>query len=389
LNTGERYNLASNAWTPITPVGLGPRTGHSAVWTGAEMILWGGVESNVLTNDGSRLRLSNIVPSSIGAGQLVLPLRIAGSSASASTLSGTNGATGGTGFAGVSTGGTSGIGVSGDGGTGTGVQGIASASSGIGVAGITVAGTGVYGESTNASAVRGITTTGYAIFGSSSGTGSAGRFDGKVDVIGTLHVNASSGQADIGGPTAPIESYPYPGAPAGKFNGSVVVNGNLSKASGSFRIDHPLDPANKYLSHSFVESPDMMNIYNGNVTLDRNGEAVVSLPVWFGALNKEFRYQLTCVGGFAPVYISQEITKNRFKIAGGKAGLKISWQVTGVRQDAWANTHRIPVEEEKSPEDRGSFLHPELFGQPTEKSVKSVRPPKPNRLPEIGDKSSK
>jgi hypothetical protein len=44
-----------------------------------------------------------------------------------------------------------------------------------------------------------------------------------------------------------------------------------------FRIDHPLDPANKYLNHSAVESPDMKNIYDGVVTLDADGEAVVEL----------------------------------------------------------------------------------------------------------------
>ena len=40
-----------------------------------------------------------------------------------------------------------------------------------------------------------------------------------------------------------------------------------------FVIDHPLDPANKYLYHASVESPDVMNIYNGNVVTDANGRA--------------------------------------------------------------------------------------------------------------------
>src|SRR5205085_2863796 len=53
---------------------------------------------------------------------------------------------------------------------------------------------------------------------------------------------------------------------AGYFDGKVGITGPLEKPSGSFKIDHPLDPAHQYLSHSFVESPDMMNIYNGNVT---------------------------------------------------------------------------------------------------------------------------
>jgi len=159
------------------------------------------------------------------------------------------------------------------------------------------------------------------------------------------------------------------GGVAGEFSGNVNVSGNLTKGGGSFKIDHPLDPANKYLYHSFVESPDMLNIYNGNTTLDAAGEAVVQLPAWFGALNKDFRYQLTCIGGFAPVYIASEISNNQFKIAGGKPGLKVSWMVTGVRQDAWANAHRIPVEEAKPVSERGYYLHPELVGAPPEKQT--------------------
>ena len=162
---------------------------------------------------------------------------------------------------------------------------------------------------------------------------------------------------------------------AGQFSGNVNVTGNLSKAGGSFKIDHPSDPANKYLYHSFVESPDMKNIYDGVANLDAQGEAVVQLPAWFGILNKEFRYQLTCIGGFAPVYIAEEISENHFKIAGGKPGMKISWMVTGIRQDAWANAHRIPVEEEKTARERGYYLHPELYGQPAEKSIDSARRP--------------
>jgi len=162
---------------------------------------------------------------------------------------------------------------------------------------------------------------------------------------------------------------------AGQFDGKVNVTGTLTKAGGSFKIDHPIDPSNKYLYHSFVESPDMKNIYDGVVNLDTQGEAVVQLPGWFGTLNKEFRYQLTCIGGFAPVYIAEEISENRFKIAGGNPGMKVSWMVTGIRQDAWANAHRIPVEEEKPPRERGYYLHPELYGQPPQKSTSWAQHP--------------
>ncbi len=160
---------------------------------------------------------------------------------------------------------------------------------------------------------------------------------------------------------------------AGEFSGNVQITGSLSKAGGSFQIDDPLDPANKYLYHSFVESPDMKNIYDGVVQLDSHGQAVVILPDWFQALNKDFRYQLTCIGGFAPVYIAQEIAGNQFKIAGGKAGMKVSWAVTGIRQDAWANANRIPVEQDKPSQERGYYLHPSLYGEPPEKSVDWAR----------------
>jgi hypothetical protein len=156
---------------------------------------------------------------------------------------------------------------------------------------------------------------------------------------------------------------------AAYFGGNVTVSGNLSKAGGSFKIDHPLDPANKYLSHSFVESPDMMNVYNGNVVTDGNGTATVPLPDWFESLNRDFRYQLTVIGQFAQAIVQSEIAGNQFTIRTDKPNVKVSWQVTGIRQDPWANAHRIPVEEEKSDKTRGFYLHPELYGQPNEKSV--------------------
>ena len=154
-----------------------------------------------------------------------------------------------------------------------------------------------------------------------------------------------------------------PNGYAGYFVGNVEILGNLSKATGSFKIDHPLDPENKTLSHSFVESPDMMNIYNGIITLGKDGSAEVVLPDYFEALNREFRYQLTCIGGFAPVYIAGKVSGNRFRIAGGEPGMEVSWQLTGVRQDAYAEKHRIQVEELKPLSMRGTYLHPEVFGK--------------------------
>lgn len=131
--------------------------------------------------------------------------------------------------------------------------------------------------------------------------------------------------------------------------------------SKHFKIDDPLDPAHKYLYHSVVESPDMMNVYNGSVTTDKHGVAIVTLPEYFEALNKDFRYQLTAIGTFAQATVTKEIENNRFTIRTSKPGVKVSWQVAGIRHDAYADAHRIAVRQEKPPRERGHYLHPELF----------------------------
>lgn len=151
---------------------------------------------------------------------------------------------------------------------------------------------------------------------------------------------------------------------------NLSVGGTISTGAKSFKIDHPLDPTNKYLLHTSIESSDMMNVYNGNVTLNANGEAIVTMADWFEALNKDFKYQLTAIGAPGPnLYIAEKINGNQFRIAGGTAGMEVSWQVTGVRQDAYANENRIQVEEFKKPEERGKYLHPTAFGQPKEMGI--------------------
>jgi len=166
---------------------------------------------------------------------------------------------------------------------------------------------------------------------------------------------------------------------AGQFTGNLNVTGVITAGTKDFKIDDPIDPANKYLYHASVESAEMMNVYSGNVTLDDKGGADVALPAWFEALNGDFRYQLTCIGGFSPVYIAQEITQGHFKIAGGKPGIKVSWLVTGVRQDAFARAHPLQVEVEKPERERGLYIHPELYGAGQEKDVEWANHPRQMR----------
>jgi len=264
-------------------------------------------------------------------------------------------------------------------GTGAGLRG--ESSSGHGVYGESANSNGVYGNSNSGDGVYGESAIRYGVHGySSSWRGVYGRSDSSVGVKGDssssygvwgwsqsgagVYGNSGSGDGVYGASTSGF---------AGYFHGNVQVTGSINKSACSFKIDHPLDQENKYLSHSVVESPDMMNIYNGNVTLDENGRAVVELPEYFEALNYDFRYQLTCIGGFAQVYIAEEISNNRFKIAGGNSGMKVSWQVTGIRKDPYAVANRIQVEEDKPAEERGYYLHPTAYGLPQEKGIETVR----------------
>jgi hypothetical protein len=225
----------------------------------------------------------------------------------------------------------------------------------------------VYGGSSYSIGVGGGSDTGWGVYGESySGPGVYGYSQNYVGVYGCS-----------GGGNRSYAAY---------LDGRVYIRGPLRKPGGSFQIDHQLDPANKYLYHSFVESPDMKNVYDGMVMLDDKGETVIELPDWFSALNKDFRYQLTAIGAPGPnLYIAGEISdmtttdysssssnnnnNSRFKIAGGTSGMKVSWQVTGIRRDPWANANRIQVEEDKPAKERGYYLHPDVYGQPEENGI--------------------
>jgi hypothetical protein len=132
----------------------------------------------------------------------------------------------------------------------------------------------------------------------------------------------------------------------------------------------------------------MKNIYDGNVTTDAHGDATVTLPEWFEALNGDFRYQLTVIGQFAQAIVAEEITGNQFKLKTSLPNVKVSWQVTGVRHDAFARKHRIPVEELKPEAERGTYLHADAFNQPEEKSLEwALRPPHLRQTKEPRDQS--
>jgi hypothetical protein len=248
-------------------------------------------------------------------------------------------------------------------------------------------GYGVFGESNSGLGVKGQSNSSYGVYGySASNYGVSGRSNSSYGMFG--YSDSSFGVFAYSKFSYGVYGYGASGL-AAYLEGNVRISGNLQKAGGSFKIDHPLDPANKYLYHSFVESPDMKNVYDGVVVSDNKGEAEIELPDWFGILNKDFRYQLTAIGAPGPnLYIAEEISdtttsnknnNSRFRIAGGTSGMKVSWQVTGIRKDPWANTNRIQVEEDKPDKERGYYLHPDVYGQPEEKGISHLLFPKDKR----------
>ncbi len=286
------------------------------------------------------------------------------------------------------TGGNFGVYGIGGSGTGYGVYGSNTATSGsaYGVYGTSASssGTGVYGAGSNRG-VYGIGgSTGVWGSGSSSGStgvvgssssgtgveGYTGYSAGGIGVFGYLYNGSGSGAYAVWGYNSGTAGY------AGYFSGDLKVTGAITAGTKDFLIDHPLNPADKYLYHASVESSEMKNIYDGIVRLDASGEVVVGLPEWFEALNADFRYQLTAIGAPAPgLYIAEEIADHHFKIAGGPPGTKVSWQVTGVRQDAYAKAHPLQVEVDKPDSERGYYIHPELYGAPEEKGIEWARHP--------------
>ncbi|MCW5934887.1 MAG: hypothetical protein KIT45_11440 [Fimbriimonadia bacterium] len=248
---------------------------------------------------------------------------------------------------------------------GRGVYGRSTGSSGIGVYGYSLGeqGRGVSGIAVETSSVS------YGVHGAAISTAGYGVY-GIAPFYGVYGEASSLNGTSYGVYGHAMSTNGF----AGYFDGAVGVTGNLSKGGGSFKIDHPLDPANKYLYHSFVESPDMMNIYNGNVVTDAQGFASITLPEWFETLNRDFRYQLTIVdetnsAEFVHAKVVQKIRGNQFVIRTSQPHVEVSWMVTGIRHDPYAEQYRIPVEQDKPANERGRYLHPELYGQPKENSV--------------------
>jgi hypothetical protein len=266
----------------------------------------------------------------------------------------------------------SGWGVYGTSVSGIGVYGYATATSGatFGVYGQSdsTSGRGVYGYAT---ATSGFTYGVYGLSRSTSGTGVFGWASATSGAAwGVLAMTSSPASNAYG---------VYGEEPSGGAGHAVYANGTLA-ATGtkSFQIDHPLHPETHYLNHFCTEGPEPMNAYSGVVTLDARGEAWVQLPDYFEAINRDPRYTLTPIGAAMPnLHVAVEIQGNRFKIAGGVPGKKVSWEVKAIRNDLWVQRYGFQTEQEKEDAIKGKYLHPELYGQPKERGIHYRPEPEP------------
>jgi hypothetical protein len=166
--------------------------------------------------------------------------------------------------------------------------------------------------------------------------------------------------------------------------GAVVVSGNFT-ATGvkAFTMDHPLDPLNKLLMHAAVESNEVLNAYSGNVTTDGAGKALVALPDYFESINRDFRYQLTVVGGgFAQAIVSQEVKGNQFEIATNQPNIKVSWEVKGVRSDAHMTKFPFVAVSEKQGALKGQYHDPGAHNVARPKAA-NVNPGVPSSIDDI------
>ena len=159
----------------------------------------------------------------------------------------------------------------------------------------------------------------------------------------------------------------YLGAQAGAYG--VLSNGELG-ATGvkSFIIDHPADPANRFLKHFSSESNEVLNIYRGNVVFDHNGEAEVQMPDYFDLINRNPSYQLTPIGSYAQLYVKEKLENGGFVIAGGTEGMEASWTVYAERNDPYLQQYpeKREVELSKREGQKGKYFMPQLYGESPE-----------------------
>lgn len=269
--------------------------------------------------------------------------------------------------------GTNASGVWGQANRGTDATGVYGASrTGVGVAGFGPI--GAYGEGTVGTVGYSATLDGSGVLGIAEVDCLAGvsGIATAVDGVGVF------GRADDGVNAAGIYGESTTGH-AGYFEGKVTTTGGIFSPAAFTQVDHPADPADRWYRQALMGSFEQVTVLSGNAVTGANGRAVVRVPAIFEQTHEDVRYQLTPIGRSAAPFIARELADGRFTIDAGAEGVRISWQLTGLRADASARSRRLEVESPKRGDERGRYLEPELYGRTTARSIGALRGRSPGR----------
>ena len=184
--------------------------------------------------------------------------------------------------------------------------------------------------------------------GSGSASSPTYSFSGDTDT-GMYAYGANS----IGFSTFSVWKFVVDYAGTSYFNGNVQMTGSISKASGTFKIPHPLDEENKTLVHGFVESPRYDLVYRGTVTLS-DGTATASIDEasnnmtvgTFTALTKNPQVWVQNDTGWGAVKGRVEDGNIIITAEDTTSSDTISWLVIAERNDTYINSSKEPWTDE-------------------------------------------
>ena len=179
------------------------------------------------------------------------------------------------------------------------------------------------------------------------------------------HATAGTVAKGVHGECAPANGW------AGYFDGDVFVSGDLDMTTAAVAVDHPDDPGGQWYRRALVGAFEEVTVISGNARTGAGGRVAVRVSDLFARMHKDFRYQLTPLGETSKLFVSRQLTGGRFTIQADRAGLDVSWQITGVRNDPAAK--RFAVTSRKTGGQRGRYVAPELYGQPPSRSLSGPR----------------
>lgn len=229
----------------------------------------------------------------------------------------------------------------------------------------------------NAIRTTGATTSGFFNNESTTGKGVRVKMAATTGITYGVYVGSSSNDARGVYSFIPNDGDQYAvygGGGSGGSGHAVYAFGRMTcNGTKAFQMDHPLDPQGSYLYHYCSEGPEPYNEYKGNAVLDSRGEAWIKLPAYFSEINRDPSYTLTPIGAPMPgLYVAVEVRDNRFKVAGGKPGAKVSWRVSGVRNDRYVKAYGAQAEVAKPKSKVGTYTRPELYGMPASRGEEAL-----------------